>query len=147
MCQHNQHDSSIRTWKRDKLLANNKLYLVFCEHELPGGIHAIRNVQNYLSLHNATSPTISIDKCNTYLASPRGLHKCYKRNQIKKAPIKLVVWRIRFHTAFKNSLSRACFESRTVLAYVDLQIKLQFNTYTLNIKQIHQRTAPQIPYW
>jgi hypothetical protein len=29
---------------------------------------------------------------------------------------------IRFYTAFKNSLSRACFESRTVLAYVDLQI-------------------------
>jgi hypothetical protein len=25
-----------------------------------------------------------------------------------------------YHTAFKNSLSRACFESRIVLAYVDL---------------------------
>jgi hypothetical protein len=47
-----------------------------------------------------------------------------------------------FHTAFKNSLSRARLESRIVLAYVDLQTENIILTNIINIKKnIHTNCA------
>jgi hypothetical protein len=47
-----------------------------------------------------------------------------------------------FHTAFKNSLSRARLESRIVLAYVDLQTENIILTNIINMKKnIHTNCA------